>query len=59
MLIGGCIAIALPNLLAGIWLRRAAHLFFVAVTLAVIGIAIAELFMISASSVEHFAQALR
>ena len=59
MLIGGCIAIALPNLLAGIWLRRAAHLFFVAVTLAVIGIATAELFMILASSVEHFAQALR
>jgi two-component system, LuxR family, sensor kinase FixL len=29
MLIGGCVAMALPHLLVGIWLRRGAHLCFV------------------------------
>jgi PAS domain S-box-containing protein len=59
ILIGGCVAIALPNLLVGLWWRRASHLFFVAVTLAVIGVATTELFLIWASSVDHFIQALR
>src|SRR5438067_2365258 len=29
MLIGGCVAIALPHILVGVWRRRAAYLIFV------------------------------
>ncbi len=59
MLVGGCVALALPHLLVGIWQRRGAHLFFVLAAAAVIGIAVGELLMMRADSIEHFVQALR
>src|SRR5215472_16219578 len=59
MLIGGCVSLALPYLVVGIWQRRAAHLFFVLATLAVVGIAAAELFMMWATSVDDFLRLLR
>jgi two-component system sensor kinase FixL len=59
MLIGASAAIALPNLVLGIWQRRAAHLAFVLAATAVIGIAFAELIMMRAGSAEQFAQAQR
>ena len=58
-LIGGCVAMALPHLLVGIWQRRGAHLFFVLAAAAVVGIAFGELFMIWARSLEQFIAALR
>jgi len=58
MLIGGCIALAVPHLLVGIWLRRGAHLLFVLAAAAVIGIATGELNMMRAPSVGQFEQAL-
>jgi two-component system sensor kinase FixL len=57
MLIGGCVAMALPHLLVGIWQRRGAHLFFVLAAAAVVGIAFGELFMMRATSVQQFARA--
>jgi PAS domain S-box-containing protein len=57
VLIGACAAMAFPHLLVGVWQRRGAHLFFVLAATAVIGIAIAELFMMRAVSVEQFAHA--
>jgi PAS domain S-box-containing protein len=56
-LIGACAAMALPHLLLGIWQRRSAHLFFVLAATAVIGIALGELSMMRATSVEQFARA--
>ena len=57
MLIGGCVTMALPHLAVGLWLRRGAHLFFVVAASAVIGVAVGELFMMRATSVEQFARA--
>ena len=57
MLIGGCVAMALPHLLVGIWQRRGAHLCFVVAATAVIGIAIGEVFMMRSTSVAQFARA--
>ena len=59
MLIGACVAMALPNLLFGIAQRRAAPLFFVLATVGVIGMAVAELAYMHAKSVEDFARALQ
>ncbi len=59
VLIGACVAMALPHLLVGIWQRRTAHLFFVLAAAAVIGIAIGELCMMRANSVEDFIVAVR
>jgi two-component system, LuxR family, sensor kinase FixL len=57
VLIGGCVAMALPHLLVGVWLRRGAHLCFVVASAAVVAIAVGELFMMRATSVEQFARA--
>ena len=57
MLIGGCVAMALSHLFVGMWQRRGAHLCFVVAAAAVIAIAIGELFMMRATSVEQFARA--
>src|SRR5215467_5820719 len=59
VLIGASAAIALPNLLVGIWQRRAAQLFFVGVAIGTIGLAAGELAMMFATSVEQYASALR
>src|SRR5579864_9501801 len=59
MLIGGCVILALPHLLVGIWQRRGAHLFFVLAAAAVIGIAIGELFMMQSSDSAHYIAARR
>ena len=59
MLIGACVAIALPNLLLGIWQRRAAPLFFVLAVVGVIGMAVAELVFMRAQSAEEFTHALQ
>lgn len=56
ILIGGCVGIALPHVLVGIWLKRAANLFFVLAAAAVIGIAFGELLMMRADSVQQFAR---
>ena len=50
-------AMTLPHLLVGIWQRRGAHLFFVLAATATIGIAVGELTMMHARSVEQFARA--
>ena len=57
MLIGACLAMALPHLLVGLWQRRGAHLYFVLAAVAVIGIAVGELAMMRADTVEQFARA--
>jgi PAS domain S-box-containing protein len=59
ILIGGCVALALPPLLVGIWLRRTDYLFFVLLTVSVIGIAISELLMAHSASGEQFGQILQ
>ena len=59
MLIGACAAITLPYLVVGIWQRRAAHLFFSLAAVAVVGIAIGELFMMRASTPEMFGRTLQ
>ena len=59
MLIGACAAIALPYLLVGIWQRRPADLFFVGVVLGTIGIAVAELAAMYATSVTQYGDVLR
>ncbi|HXX41523.1 MAG TPA: PAS domain S-box protein, partial [Chthoniobacterales bacterium] len=59
ILIGGCMAMALPQLLIGIWQRNGARLFFVLAAGAVIAIASGELMMMRASSIDYFAQAMR
>lgn len=59
MLIGACGAMALPHLLVGLWQRRAAHLCFVLATASVIAIAVGELSMMRAESVEQFVHAVR
>ncbi len=56
MLIGACVAMALPHLLVGLWRRRGAHLYFVLAAMAVIGIAVGELAMMRAATVEQFAR---
>lgn len=57
MLIGGCVAMALPHLLLGISRREgaAAHLFFVLAATAVVGVAICEMLMMRATSPQQFA----
>jgi two-component system, LuxR family, sensor kinase FixL len=57
MLIGGCVAMAVPHFLVGIWQRRGAHLFFVLAAAAVIGIAICETLMMRAGTIGEFARA--
>src|SRR5206468_618296 len=61
MLIGACVATAVPHLLLAIWQRhrRGAHLCFVVIAVAVIGIAIGELLMMRSTSVLGFARAQR
>ena len=51
ILIGCCIAMAVPQLVVGIWQRRIAQLFFVAMSVAVIGVALCELSLMHAESV--------
>ena len=50
---------ALPHFLVGMRQRSGAHLFFVLATIAMIGTAVGELFMMRADSVDHFARAAR
>ena len=50
---------ALPHFLVGMRQRSGAHLFFVLATIAVIGTAVGELFMMRADSVDHFVRAVR
>src|SRR6266446_5621004 len=52
--IGACAAMALPNLFVGIWQRRAANLFFVAVAVGTMGLAAGELGMMHASSAAQY-----
>jgi two-component system sensor kinase FixL len=59
MLIGGCVAIALPHLLLGLWLRRGANLFFVLAAAAVIGMAACELAMMRADSVAQMTMVMK
>lgn len=57
MLMGGCVAIALPFLLTAIWQRRAVNLFFSAAVGAIFAMAVMELAMMRANSIEQFARA--
>jgi PAS domain S-box-containing protein len=59
MVIGGCATMALPFLLVGIKQRRTEHLFFVLVAVGIIWVAIGELTMMHANSVDQFEQAMR
>ena len=59
MLMGACIALAIPHLLMGLWSRRPAHLFFVLAALAVTGISAGELLLMRAGDVRTFAELLR
>jgi len=59
MLIGWCIAMALPTLWVGISQRRGAHLLFSLAAVAVVGIAIGELLMMRASTSEMFGRTLQ
>lgn len=52
-------ALALPHLFVGIWQRRGAHFCFVIATASVAAIAMAELCMMRATSVDEFARAQR
>src|SRR4051794_37697038 len=57
MLMGGCLAMALPHLLIGVRQRRGEHLFFVVAAAAVLAIAAAELAMMRSDSPAQFARA--
>ena len=59
MLIGGCIAIALPQLLIWMWQRRIVHLLFVILAAAKVALLWNELVLMHASSVEQFSQAVQ
>jgi PAS domain S-box-containing protein len=61
MLIGLCVAMALPNLLVGVWQRqrRGAHLFFVLAAAAVTGMAACELAMMRADSVAQMTMVMK
>jgi PAS domain S-box-containing protein len=51
VLIGLCVAMAAPQLVVGIWQRRIARLFFVAMSVAVIGVALCELNLMHAGAI--------
>ena len=51
ILIGCCVAMAVPQLVVEIWQRRMAQLFFVAMSVAVMGVALCELSLMDAESV--------
>mgnify|MGYP003694292915 CR=1 FL=1 len=59
MLIGACIALALPHFLLAFWGRRSVHWFFILAALAVTGIASGELLLARASDPRFFAEVLR
>lgn len=59
MLIGGCIAIALPQLLIWMWQRRIVHLLFVILVAAKVALLWNELVLMHASSVDEFSQAVQ
>ncbi len=59
MLIGACIALALPHLLLAFWGRRSVHWFFILAALAVTGIASGELLLARARDPRQFVEVLR
>src|SRR6516162_5440076 len=59
LLIGWCIAMAFPTLLVGIRQRRGAHLFFSLAALSVVAIAVGELLMMRATTVELLGRTLQ
>jgi hypothetical protein len=59
MLIGLCVATALPQFLIWISQRRIVHLLFVILAAAVVGNLSGELALMRASSVEQFARVLQ
>jgi PAS domain S-box-containing protein len=59
VVIGACVAMALPQVLIWIWQRRIVHLIFVILTAAVVALLSNELVLMHASSVEQFARALQ
>ena len=59
VLIGACVAMALPQVLIWIWRRRIVHLFFVILTAGVIALLSNELVLMRSSSVEQFARVLQ
>jgi two-component system sensor kinase FixL len=59
VVIGACVAMALPQVLIWIWQRRIVHLIFVILTAAVVVLLSNELVLMHASSVEQFARALQ
>jgi PAS domain S-box-containing protein len=59
VLIGACVAMALPQVLSWIWQRRIVHLFFVILAAAVIALLSNELALMRSSSVEQFARVLQ
>src|ERR1700719_1604435 len=59
MLIGGCIAIALPQLLIWMWQRRIVHLLFVILAAAKVALLWNELVLMHASSLEQFSRAVQ
>ena len=59
VLIGACVAMALPQVLIWIWQRRIVHLFFVILTAGVIALLSNELALMRSSSVEQFARVLQ
>jgi PAS domain S-box-containing protein len=59
ILIGGCITVALPQLVIWIWQRRVVHLLFVILTAAVVADLSTELVLMRAGSLEQFASPLR
>ena len=59
VLIGACVAMALPQVLIWIWQRRIVRLFFVILTAGVIALLSNELALMRSSSVEQFARVLQ
>lgn len=59
MLMGACIALALPHLFMGLWSRRGEHLFFVVAALSVTGIAACELLLMRANDARSFGELIR
>src|SRR5690349_1985648 len=59
MLMGACIALALPHLLAGCWNRRGAHLFFVLAALAVTAISAGESLLMRTNDVRTFGEVMQ
>ena len=59
MLMGACIALALPHLFMGLWTRRGEHLFFVLAALAVTGIAACELLLMRGNDPRIFGELIR